>query len=162
MVDIVDPATRTRMMRGITGQDTEPELAVRRYLHAAGLRFKVHDRRLPGTPDIVLPRFKTVVQVHGCFWHRHEGCRYATTPSSRRDFWSRKFAQNVRRDAANRSALRAAGWSVLTVWECETWDPVNLDALFWRIVSGTLTEERRVQLGAPRSPNDLTLPPDGC
>lgn len=136
MADVVDPATRTRMMRGIKGQDTQPELAVRRYLHAAGLRFRLHDRRLPGSPDVVLPRFRTVVLVHGCFWHRHEGCPYATTPSSRPDFWSRKFAQNVLRDADNVRALQAAGWAVLTMWECRARDPLQLDELFWRVVSG--------------------------
>jgi DNA mismatch endonuclease, patch repair protein len=136
LADVVDPATRARMMRGIKGRDTQPELAVRRYLHATGLRYRLHDRRLPGSPDIVLPRFGTVVFVHGCFWHRHQGCRYATTPSSRTEFWSRKFTQNVWRDAGNISALQAAGWTVLTMWECQTRDSVLLDALFWQIVCG--------------------------
>jgi len=122
------------MMSGIKGKDTEPELAVRRYLHAAGLRFRLHDKRLPGRPDIVLPTFRTVVLVHGCFWHRHEGCPYATTPSSRAEFWGRKFDQNVRRDADNVRALQAAGWTALTIWECQARDRVMLDELFWRIV----------------------------
>lgn len=135
MVDVVDPATRARMMRGIKGRDTRPELVVRSYLHATGLRYRLHDKRLPGSPDIVLPRFGTVVLVHGCFWHRHQGCAYATTPSSRTQFWSRKFAQNVRRDESNVSALEVAGWAVLTIWECQVRDPMLLDELFWRIVS---------------------------
>lgn len=136
MADVVDPVTRSRMMSGIRGQDTQPELAVRRYLHAAGLRFRLHDKHLPGRPDVVLPRFGTVVFVHGCFWHRHEGCPYATTPSSRTDFWGLKFAQNVRRDADNVRALQATGWSVLTIWECQARDPQQLDGLFWRVVAG--------------------------
>jgi DNA mismatch endonuclease (patch repair protein) len=135
LVDVVDPATRSRMMAGIKGKDTEPELAVRRYLHAAGLRFRLHDKQLPGRPDIVLPAFRTVVLVHGCFWHRHEGCPYTTTPSSRPDFWGRKFDQNIRRDADNVRALHAAGWAALTIWECQARDTAMLDELFWRIVS---------------------------
>lgn len=136
MVDIVDTATRSRMMRGIKSRDTRPELTVRRYLHATGLRYRLHDKRLPGSPDLVLPRFGTVVFVHGCFWHRHQGCPYATTPSSRAEFWSHKFAQNVRRDAGNVTALEASGWTVLTMWECQARDPMLLDELFWRIVFG--------------------------
>lgn len=124
------------MMRGIKGWDTQPELAVRRYLHSTGLRYRLHDKRLPGSPDIVLPRFGTVVFVNGCFWHRHPGCPYATTPSSRTEFWARKFTQNVSRDAANLKALEAAGWDVLTMWECQSRDQMLLDELFWRIVSG--------------------------
>ena len=123
------------MMSGIKARDTQPELAVRRYLHATGLRYRLHDTRLPGSPDIVLPQFGTVVLVHGCFWHRHQGCPYATTPSSRTEFWSQKFNQNVRRDASNVSALEAVGWTVLTIWECQARDPMQLDELFWRIVS---------------------------
>lgn len=123
------------MMRGIKGRDTQPELAVRRYLHATGLRYRLHDKRLPGRPDIVLLRFGTVVFVHGCFWHRHEGCPYATTPASRTEFWARKFTQNVRRDAGNVRTLEAAGWTVLTMWECQSRDLMLLDELFWRIVS---------------------------
>ncbi len=136
MADVVDSETRSRMMSGIKGQDTSPEIAVRRYLHAAGLRFLLHDKRLPGRPDIVLPKFRTVVFVHGCFWHRHEGCLNATFPASRPEFWRTKFAANVQRDAANVQALRTSGWSVLTIWECHVREPLELDKLFWRVVSG--------------------------
>lgn len=123
------------MMASIRRADTAPELRVRRYLHGCGLRFRVHTRELPGTPDIVLPRFKAVVFVHGCFWHRHPGCRFATVPSSRTDFWSAKFAGNVRRDAQKAAALEALGWRPLVIWECETRDADQLDGLFWRIVA---------------------------
>jgi len=136
LTDVVDRQTRSRMMAGIRGRDTKPEMVVRSYLHAAGLRFRLHDRRLPGRPDIVLPRYRTVVLVHGCFWHRHPGCRFATTPSSHTDFWSLKFTQNVQRDAAKSKALESAEWNVLTIWECETREVTLLDELFWRIVSG--------------------------
>lgn len=136
MADIVDRATRSRMMSRIRGRNTKPELAVRSYLHAAGLRFRLHDKRLPGRPDIVLPRFRTVVLVHGCFWHRHPRCPYATTPTSRPEFWLHKFDRNVRRDANDVRALRSAGWNALTIWECQVRDTSALDELFWRIVAG--------------------------
>lgn len=118
MTDVVDKETRSRMMAGIRGKDTAPELALRYALHRAGLRFRLHARKLPGRPDIVLPKWRAVVLVHGCFWHRHPGCRYATNPSTRPEFWSAKFAGNVERDARNHSALRALGWRMATVWEC--------------------------------------------
>lgn len=136
LTDVVDRKTRSRMMAGIRGRNTKPEIVVRSYLHAAGLRFRIHGARLPGRPDIVFPRYRTVVFVHGCFWHRHPGCRYATTPVSRTEFWSRKFTQNVQRDAIKGMALENGGWNVLTIWECETWDTKSLDELFWRILSG--------------------------
>lgn len=118
MVDIVDQATRSRMMAGIRGRNTKPEIAVRRALHAMGFRFRLHDRRLPGRPDLVLARYRVAIFVHGCFWHRHTGCRFATTPATRPDFWQQKFDANVARDAQQRDALIASGWRVATVWEC--------------------------------------------
>lgn len=133
-VDIVSPAVRSRMMGGIRGTNTRPELLVRRYLHATGLRFRMHARDLPGRPDIVLRRHRAVVFVHGCFWHRHIGCIRATTPSTRPEFWTAKFTGNVARDAANEQRLRQAGWNVLTIWECEVDSPERLDRLFWEIV----------------------------
>lgn len=119
MADIVDQATRSRMMAGIKGANTKPELALRRALHARGLRFRLHDKKLPGKPDIVLPRYRAVIFVHGCFWHRHEGCRYATMPSTRREFWEAKFAANVARDRRDLERLSALGWRSLVVWECD-------------------------------------------
>ncbi|NJL72977.1 MAG: DNA mismatch endonuclease Vsr [Candidatus Competibacteraceae bacterium] len=107
--------------------DTRPEMVVRRTLHAAGLRFRLHRRDLPGTPDIVLPSRRIVIFVHGCFWHQHEGCRKATIPKTRTEFWSRKFSENVRRDARNREALISAGWSVYVLWECELAKPRYID-----------------------------------
>ncbi|HJP89175.1 MAG TPA: very short patch repair endonuclease [Candidatus Limnocylindrales bacterium] len=119
MPDVVSPETRSRMMAAIRGKDTKPELAVRRELHRSGLRYRLHVRDLPGRPDIVLPRHRTVVFVHGCFWHRHEGCRYAYTPKSRQEFWSAKLNGNAERDARDRQRLRDLGWRVEVVWECE-------------------------------------------
>lgn len=119
MVDVVDPATRSRMMAGIRGRDTRPERELRRALHKLGFRYRLHCRDLPGKPDLVFPKYGAVVLVHGCFWHRHEGCRFTTTPATRPDFWMRKFEGNVARDRRNVDALRRAGWRVKVVWECE-------------------------------------------
>jgi DNA mismatch endonuclease (patch repair protein) len=107
------------MMASIKGSNTGPEIALRKALHALGLRYRLHDRKLPGRPDIVLPRWKAVVFVHGCFWHRHEGCRYATIPATRPQFWKDKFAANVSRDQRNLDGLAAAGWRTRVVWECD-------------------------------------------
>lgn len=106
-------------MAAIRGRDTIPERRVRSLLHRLGYRFRLHRRDLPGSPDIVLPRHQTVVFVHGCFWHRHPGCRYTTTPRTRSAFWDAKFRQNVERDARQQAELQNAGWSVMVVWECE-------------------------------------------
>jgi DNA mismatch endonuclease, patch repair protein len=111
---------RSRIMRAITKKNTRPELAVRQVLHALGLRFRLHRSDLPGTPDIVLPRHKIAIQVHGCFWHQHPGCRYAKLPRSRPDYWLPKLARNIERDIKSKAALKAAGWHVLVIWECET------------------------------------------
>lgn len=118
MVDVVDKATRSRMMSGIRAQNTKPELKVRKILHAAGFRYRLHVRTLPGSPDLVLPRHKAVVFVHGCFWHRHRGCRFAYMPKSNKAFWKKKFDANVSRDRRSGVELRKLGWRVLTVWEC--------------------------------------------
>lgn len=118
MTDIVDPRTRSRMMAGIKGKNTKPELVLRRALHAKGLRFRLHSTKITGAPDIVFPKYGAVVFVHGCFWHRHSGCRYATMPSTRPDFWQAKFAANVVRDESVKATLLSTGWRVATVWEC--------------------------------------------
>ena len=133
MADIVDRATRSRMMSAIRGKNTRPETLVRRHLHRSGLRFRIHDSRLPGRPDIVLARFRTAVFVHGCFWHQHPGCRYAVKPTSNVAFWSEKLSRNVTRDAANRARLERDGWHVITIWECEASAARHLDSLVARI-----------------------------
>lgn len=118
MADVVNPETRSRMMAGIRGRNTMPEVALRQALHHRGFRFRLHDRSLPARPDIVLARWKAAVLVHGCFWHRHPGCKYTTIPTTRPDFWIKKFADNVERDTRDHAALLEFGWRVATVWEC--------------------------------------------
>lgn len=134
MVDVVDAPTRSRMMSGIRGKDTHPELTLRSALHRRGLRFRIHRRDLPGRPDIVFPSAKAVVLVHGCFWHRHPGCRFATTPSTRPEFWLDKFAKNVERDNRNMHLLGERGWGARIAWECQIRgdvDAVADDVVLW-------------------------------
>ncbi len=118
MTDIVDAATRSRIMRAVPRSSTKPEIVLRKRLHALGLRYVLGGRGLPGSPDLVLPRWTAAVFVHGCFWHRHPKCRYTTMPSTRSEFWQAKFAANVARDSAVRGALLDEGWRVATIWEC--------------------------------------------
>jgi|SRR5690606_30905611 len=118
-MDIVEPAKRSLMMSGIRGKNTKPEMVVRRFLHAQGYRYRLHRKDLPGKPDIVLPKLKTCVFVHGCFWHRHLGCRYAALPKTRAAFWEARLNANVDRDQASIRALQKAGWNVFVIWECE-------------------------------------------
>ena len=106
-------------MAAIQGKDTKPEMIVRKYLFSRGLRFRVQVRKLPGTPDIVLPKYKTVIFVNGCFWHGHEGCKYFRLPNSNVEFWEEKIERNVARDVRNEAELKALGWRVIRVWECE-------------------------------------------
>jgi len=119
MVDIVDRKTRSRMMSGIRGTNTAPEIAVRTFLHSKGYRYRLHVAGVPGRPDIVLRKWRSVVFVHGCFWHRHAGCRFAYTPKSNVAFWINKFDSNVARDRLVRRQLKRAGWRAHLIWECQ-------------------------------------------
>ena len=116
-MDTVDKATRSKIMSRVGQKSTGPEMKLRKSLHKIGLRYRLHDKSLPGTPDIVFPRFKAVLFVHGCFWHRH-GCRATTTPRTNIDFWRKKFDENIARDRRHIEALQHAGWRVAVVWEC--------------------------------------------
>jgi DNA mismatch endonuclease (patch repair protein) len=118
LTDIVEKETRSRWMTGIGGKDTRPELIVRKLLHKAGLRYVLNDKRLPGKPDIVMPKHRLCIFVHGCFWHRHEGCKLAASPATRQQFWQEKFAGNVIRDKRNLADLAEMGWRVIVIWEC--------------------------------------------
>lgn len=122
MADKLDPATRSRLMGRVRQEDTGAELAVRRILHSMGYRYRLHASDLPGRPDIVLPRHRTVVQVNGCFWHGHEGCARGRQPTSNAQFWAEKIQKNRARDAATTALLESMGWRVLVVWECELKD----------------------------------------
>jgi DNA mismatch endonuclease (patch repair protein) len=127
MVDSLTTGQRSALMSRIGPRDTKPEKIVRSCLHRLGLRFRLHNIKLPGTPDIVLPKHHTAIFVHGCFWHRHAGCKSSTTPKTRVSFWAAKFLANVRRDRSVRRKLRAAGWDVVIVWECETKNVLQLN-----------------------------------
>lgn len=118
-MDRLSKEHRSWNMSRIRGRDTNPEMTVRSMLHRMGFRFRVHCSKLPGKPDIVLKRYKTVIFVHGCFWHHHPGCMYATNPGTRIEFWQKKFAANVSRDIKVANALTEMGWKVAVVWECE-------------------------------------------
>lgn len=118
MAEKISPEVRSRMMCGIRGANTKPELLVRRHLHRAGLRFRLFAKDLPGRPDVVLPKWGTVVLVHGCFWHGHKGCRYFRLPKTRTDWWKAKIEGNVARDIRAEAQLRESGWRVAVVWEC--------------------------------------------
>jgi DNA mismatch endonuclease (patch repair protein) len=120
VTDIISKERRSWNMSRIRGKNTQPELIVRSVLHKMGYRFRLHKKDLPGKPDIVLPKYKTVIFVHGCFWHRHKGCKFAYMPKSRISFWNRKFDRTLQLDKINLIKLKRLGWSVLTIWECNT------------------------------------------
>ncbi|WP_375208685.1 very short patch repair endonuclease [Hyphomonas jannaschiana] len=121
MADVVSPEVRSRMMSGIRGKDTKPEMIVRRGLHAMGFRYKLHDKKLPGKPDLVFPKYKAVIFVHGCFWHKHD-CKYFKWPKTRTEFWRRKLLANSVRDQGVVQDLEELGWRVGTIWECAVRD----------------------------------------
>lgn len=116
--DLKPSAARSRNMAAIRAKDTKPEIKVRKALHSQGFRFRLHAGKLPGKPDIVLPKYRVCIFIHGCFWHRHEGCRYTATPATRAEFWNAKFLENIARDRRNRETLLQAGWFVIELWEC--------------------------------------------
>lgn len=118
-MDILSKEKRSWNMSRIRSENTKPEILVRSFIHRLGYRFRLHVKSLPGKPDIVLPKYKTVIFVHGCFWHRHPGCKYAYVPKSRKGFWQKKFRQNVERHVSVTKELKKLGWCVIVVWECE-------------------------------------------
>ncbi|WP_341482677.1 DNA mismatch endonuclease Vsr [Microvirga solisilvae] len=128
MADRIDKQRRSRNMSLIRSKDTKPEIMVRKLLHRKGARFRLSNHSLPGSPDIVLPGRQLAIFVHGCFWHRHEGCRRTTTPASNKEFWLQKFSDNLRRDAEAIAKLQGMGWNVVVIWECETMKPRVLES----------------------------------
>lgn len=149
-MDVVSPTVRSQMMSGIRGKNTRPELLVRKILFATGFRFRLHRRDLPGMPDIVLPKYRAAIFVHGCFWHMHEGCRYAKVPSSNKEFWRNKLASNRERDRTSIDQLTDAGWRVLVVWECMTRGDRRWETLPGKLASWLQGRSRFAQL--PASP----------
>ena len=143
MADMLTPEQRSLNMAAIKGKDTKPEMIVRKYLFSRGLRYRVNNRKLPGSPDIVMKKYKTVVFVDGCFWHGHEGCKYFRLPKSNVDFWRYKIAMNMARDYANNVDLKLAGWRVIRIWECEIKTKAKreeaLDQLYHRIIAPRYT-----------------------
>ena len=141
MSDTMTPEQRSRCMAAVHSKDTKPEVLVRKFLFAKGLRFRVCDRKLPGKPDIVLPKYKTVIFIDGCFWHGHEGCKHSHLPQTRVDFWRNKINTNKLRDRQNDTDLTNAGWRVIRLWECEISNKASqveaLDALYRHIVGQT-------------------------
>ena len=138
MADIVSPEVRSRMMSGIRGKNTKPELLIRKQLFAKGFRYRLHVRSLPGCPDLLFPKHKAAIFIHGCFWHQHPdaACTDARLPKSRQEYWLPKLAKNSSRDRENVSALERLGWQVLTIWECETTDRARLEQLLKEFLNG--------------------------
>lgn len=119
MADVFDKEKRSQIMAKVRSKDTKPEMRVRKFLWHAGFRYRLHVRKLPGTPDIVLGKYKVAIFVHGCFWHGHKGCKLFRMPSTRRTFWKHKITRNIARDILHQTELKALGWRTILVWECE-------------------------------------------
>ncbi|MFV9475526.1 very short patch repair endonuclease [Advenella sp. RU8] len=130
-MDIVDAKTRSKMMSHIRSKDTKPEMVVRKYLHHNGFRFRLHSSKLQGHPDLVLPKYKICIFIHGCYWHRHENCKYASTPQTRKEFWLQKFKNNIQRDIDVRETLISDGWRVIVIWECALKPKKAPETLIW-------------------------------
>lgn len=158
MTDKISPARRSANMSRIRSKDTKPEMVVRRLLHRLGYRFRLHERRLPGNPDVVFRRSKKAIQVYGCFWHRHVGCQDCSVPGSRKEYWLPKFAATEARDERTLAELRALGWEVLVIWDCETGD---LETLERRLV-GFLGAPARSIRSEPAEIGPLGLGVDEC
>lgn len=141
MADVMTPEQRSRCMAAVKGKDTKPEMIVRKYLFSRGMRFRVQVRKLPGTPDIVLPKYKTVIFVNGCFWHGHEGCKYFRLPKSNIEFWKEKIERNIERDRESMQALLDLGWKIIRVWECELRNKANREETLNKIYTSITSSE---------------------
>lgn len=161
MTDLMTPEQRHRCMAAIKGKDTRPEMLVRKYLFSKGLRYRVNDKKLPGSPDIVLKKYKTVIFIDGCFWHAHKGCKYYKMPKTNVDFWRAKIARNIARDYVNNVDLELAGWKVIRVWECDVKTKAKreetLKNLYLSITGAN--RKRAVYEEAPQSDLDIAAEP---
>ncbi|HDK8955724.1 TPA: DNA mismatch endonuclease Vsr [Acinetobacter baumannii] len=161
MVDIVDSATRSRMMSNIKGRNTKPELLIRSLLHEQGFRFRIHRKDLPGKPDIVLPKYKAIIFIHGCFWHGHQNCRLFKLPASRTEFWEAKISKNQENDLKAKELLLNSGWRICTIWECAVRrskkDPVALMDILttWLLGSELLLEIDKPMIMHKQTSNEL-------
>ena len=140
--DTLSKEQRSQLMSRVRHKSTKPELVVRSLLHSLGFRFRLHPRNLPGTPDVVLPKYRTVIFVHGCFWHRHPNCKKTTTPKQNADFWIEKFERNMARDEHKVRELETMGWRVIIIWECETCDEKQLMSSLPVILKGEMPVSR--------------------
>jgi DNA mismatch endonuclease (patch repair protein) len=135
MADVHSKETRSYNMSRIRSKDTKPEMVVRKFLHKNGFRYRLHVKDMPGKPDIVLPKYKTVIFIHGCFWHGHEGCKYASIPKTRAEWWAEKINRNIQNDANTEVALKVADWNIITIWQCQlknNWESDLLSHFFKR------------------------------
>ena len=137
-MDHLTPEKRSWNMSRIKSKNTTPEMYMRSALHHAGYRFRLHVKTLPGKPDIVLPKYKTVIFIHGCFWHRHKGCRRATMPSTNKEYWTKKFQQTIERDKKEQRVLKNLNWQVIVIWECELNNKDTLDDIIMKISHANL------------------------
>lgn len=161
-MDIMSPERRSRLMSRIHGADTGPEMLVRRYLFAHGLRYRLHDRHFPGHPDLYVPKYRVAVEIRGCFWHRHPGCKLASNPKSHRSFWRKKFERNMARDRLNEVKIRAMGARLLVVWECElapSRREATLAELLRLIVAPTAADLDLTRYAADSEPPLVAEPP---
>jgi DNA mismatch endonuclease, patch repair protein len=133
MADVHDKVTRSYNMSRIRSTNTKPEMLVRRYLHSRGFRYRLHDKKLPGKPDIVLPKYKTVIFIHGCFWHGHDGCRYYVVPKTRTEWWLNKINTNIANDFKAAKALKKEGWRIINLWECDL-KPANVEKTLFSLL----------------------------
>lgn len=136
MTDVFSKEKRSFIMSRVSGKDTGPEMVVRRMLHMMGFRYRLHAKDLPGKPDVVLPRHRKVVFVHGCFWHGHRNCKRSKRPSSNEKFWNEKIEKNIKRDETAKRKLKKVGWDVLVVWECQTKNKENLKEILLKLLNG--------------------------
>jgi len=150
MADTVSRKKRSWIMSRVKSKDTKPELAVRALVFSLGLRYRLHKKDLPGKPDLAIPKLKTAIFVHGCFWHRHKGCRDNSNPSSNSEYWQAKFERNVARDKRNKADVRKLGWRAITVWECELKKLPKLERRLRRLLLETTAEKSGAKAAKPR------------
>lgn len=158
MADVMTPEERSRCMAAVKGKDTKPEIIVRKYLFSRGLRYRLHSKKLTGSPDIVLKKYKTVIFIDGCFWHGHEGCRYFKMPKSNEFFWQQKIRRNKARDVANEYVLKTEGWRVIRIWECEIRKVAGREERLEELYNQIVAPNK--QYGLEESPIEIAAEPE--